>query len=174
MKMAKVLVTVVLLAFVLVAMGYLVWDSIRKGSATVTPADTAAMVEETPAETAAASAEAAPPHKVIAYYFHGAKRCNTCRRIEAYTEEAIRLAYRDEMGDGRLEWRVVNMEEEGNEHFVQDYELAMSAVVISDVRDGKQERWKNLERIWHLTFDKEAFIAYIQDETGAYLAGDHG
>jgi len=174
MKMAKVLVTVVLLLLVLAAMVYLVYDSVRQGSATVIPAETAAMVEENSTESAAAATEAAPPHKVVAYYFHGAKRCKTCRRIETYTEEAIRLAYGDEMGDGRLEWKVVNMEEAGNEHFAEDYELAMSSVVISDLRDGKQERWKNLEKVWHLTNDKEAFMAYIQNETGAYLAGDRG
>ena len=132
------------------------------------------MVEETTAESTAAGTETAPPHKVVAYYFHGAKRCNTCRRIEAYTQEAITAGYDEQLRDGRLEWHSLNVDEPANEHFVQAYEIAMSSVILVEIRDGKEQRWKNLERIWHLTGDKEAFLAYIQEETDVFLGEKRG
>lgn len=35
------------------------------------------------------AASIAPKDGVVAYDFHGNKRCSTCRKLEAYSEEAI-------------------------------------------------------------------------------------
>lgn len=108
-------------------------------------------------------------HKVIAYYFHGVSRCPSCMKIEAYTKEAINSGLGQAIKDGRLEWRVVNIEERGNEHFVKDFQLYTKSVVMVDLLDGKQKRWKNLEKVWELLHDKNAFMKYIRTEIGSYL-----
>ena len=107
--------------------------------------------------------------KLVAYYFHGNMRCMTCRTIEAYAKEAVNAGFPEALKDGRLEFRVVNVEEKANEHFVQDYQLVTRSVVLVQFADGKQEQWKNLARVWELTRDKEAFLKYVQDETRSYL-----
>lgn len=60
--------------------------------------------------------------------------------------------------------------EQGNEHFIKDYELYTKSVVIVDTRNGKQIRWKNLEKVWELLYSKDAFIKYIEDELRSYQA----
>jgi hypothetical protein len=126
--------------------------------------------EETVTEAPTIVTPSVYPHRVIAYYFHTTYRCASCRAIEAYSREAIENAFADQLKDGRLVWKVVNIEVKGNEHFTKDYNLyTKSLVLVNEVR-GKPAQWKNLEKVWQLLRDKNAFLRYVQDETRSYLA----
>jgi hypothetical protein len=108
-------------------------------------------------------------HRVVAYYFHTTYRCASCRAIEAYSHEALETAFAGEIKDGRILWKVVNVEVKGNEHFVKDYSLyTKSLVLVNEVR-GKPAEWKHLEKVWQFLPDKPRFLRYVQDETRAYL-----
>lgn len=111
-------------------------------------------------------------HKVIAYYFHGTKRCPTCRKIESYSKEAVEALFTEGPKNGKLEWKSINTDRSENKHYKKEYRLFSSALVISDERDGKQSEWKNLEKIWQLVGDKDRFIKYIQDEIHTFLGED--
>ena len=119
--------------------------------------------------TAAVSDTTAQPQRIIAYYFYTTKRCVSCRKIEAYSQEALETAFPEELKSGRLVWRPTNIDEESNAHFVQDYQLYTKSVVLVDEREGKQQGWKNLADVWKLLNDKQQFIAYIQKEARACL-----
>jgi len=108
-------------------------------------------------------------NRVVTYYFHRTIRCNTCLKFEAYTNDALRSAFPDELGGGELEWRVVNLDEPGNEHFVDDYFITESSVVAVEFRGGEQVDWTNLDAIWGLVGDRAAFISFIQGEVVARL-----
>jgi len=144
---------------VLAASGALLWNAKADTRALQAPADTSQAVADT----------TALPHRVVAYYLHTTYRCASCRKIEAYTKEAIETGFADELKDGRLAFRVVNIEEKGNEHFVKDFQIFTKSVVLVDERSGKQIAWKNLPKVWELLGDKEGFLRYIREETRAYL-----
>jgi thiol-disulfide isomerase/thioredoxin len=112
--------------------------------------------------------------KVIAYYFHTTFRCPSCHKIEQYTEEAIKSNFAKEIESGELEYKVINIEEKGNEHFVQDYKLYTKSVVLSLVKDGKEAEFKNLEQVWQLLRNKDKFHQYIKGETQGFLDGLRG
>jgi hypothetical protein len=107
--------------------------------------------------------------KVIAYYFHGTFRCSTCRTIEQYSHDAIQMYFAKELGNGRLEFRPVNVEEPGNKHFIQDYQLVTKSLVLSLVSDGKETKSENLADIWKLVRDKDKFFQYVKDEVEKFL-----
>ena len=160
----KPLVTVVLLLFVAVSVIHLA----------VRESDKEALLDESTAEAGVvaegdepAASDLAP--QVIAYYFHGTRRCATCLKIEALSGEALKTGFPKALDNSQLVWRVINFEEPGNEHFVDEYKLYTQALIIVDLLKGKQTRWKNLDRIWELVSDKEAFINYVQQEVQAYL-----
>lgn len=110
-----------------------------------------------------------PADRVIAYYFYGKVRCATCRTLEAYAQEALQTGFPQALAEGRLEWRPVNVDTPENHHFVTDYQLAFRSVVLAEVHDGREQRWKNLDEIWKLVNDKGAYLTYVQGETRAYL-----
>lgn len=126
-------------------------------------------MEEKTAGSGASGKPQQKAHQVIAYYFHSTLRCTTCFTMEQFTKEAVTAGFPDELENGQLVLKIVNIDDEGNEHFVKDYQLQTKSVVIVDMKDGAQLRWKNLENIWNLVDDKKAFIQYIQDETRSYL-----
>ena len=118
----------------------------------------------------AAGKPAAAVPRVTAYYFHTTQRCASCKKLEAWSHEAIDSAFAAPLKDGRLVWKVVNVESKGNEHFVEDYGLYTKSLVLVRESSGKPARWKNLEKIWPLLQDKKSFYKYVQDETRTMLA----
>jgi hypothetical protein len=106
---------------------------------------------------------------VVAFYFHGNTRCATCKKIEAYADDAIHKGFAPALQTTALTWRVVNVEESGNRHFVEDFQLVTRSVVLAEYRDNKIVRWKNLDKVWQLVRDKDGFTSYVQSETREFL-----
>ena len=115
------------------------------------------------------AADKPPAEKVYAYYFHGSMRCSTCYKLEQYSKEAIESNFKSELASGELEFKVFNIEEKGNAHFVNDYQLYTKALVLSLVKDDKEVKSKNLNKIWELVGNKDKFIAYIKEEVANFL-----
>lgn len=98
------------------------------------------------------------------YYFHGTRRCQTCNKIEALTRSAVETRYQQELKDGKIVFRSINMEETGNERFVAAFELTSNAVVMQ-----KEGRFEKFDAIWDLVGDSAAFTSYIQDGVAKLL-----
>lgn len=109
--------------------------------------------------------------KLVVYYFHGNTRCTTCKKIESFAKSAIESGFAAELKTGQIEFRAVNVEEPHNEHYVQDYQLATRSVVLSRLRNDKQDAWKNLDQVWTLVRNPEAFQRYVVAETKQLLGG---
>ena len=101
---------------------------------------------------------------VVAYYFHGAFRCPTCHKLEQYSKEAIEINFKDALASGKLEFKVVNIEDKGNEHYGSDYQLYTKSLILSLVKDGKEAKWKNLDKIWEYVGNKRRFVDYVNSE----------
>jgi len=139
----------------------------KKSTASVTPMRTA---NDTLTKIVDSMRLPAPlGHHVVAYYFHGNVRCATCLKLEAYSKEAIDRAFGDALKAGSLDWQVVNTDSTQNEHYLEDYQLFTKSIILSDMHNGKQTRWKNLDKIWELVGNKAQFHAYIQDEVRMFL-----
>ncbi len=162
----KTIVTALLLLFVAASVVYLVVNEMGNGSAAQQKAP------QKPKPTNATETKEIECRTTV-YYFHGNFRCATCRTIEAYAKEAVETGFPEALEGGRLEWRVVNIEEPDNEHYVQDFQLTTRSVVLERVADGKRQDWKNLERVWELVRgNKDAFLTYVQDETKVFLEAE--
>jgi hypothetical protein len=109
---------------------------------------------------------------VFASYLHGTRRCATCRKLEAYSEEALKTAFQDELNDSTLIWRTINYDQKENEHYLKDYGLYTKALILSRVRDGSETEWENLTEIWELVGDKDEFLKYVREETRAFMDKD--
>jgi hypothetical protein len=106
---------------------------------------------------------------VVAFYFHGNVRCATCRKIQAYSDEAIHSGAAKALAEGALSWRVINVDEPANRHFIEDFRLVTRSVVLAEYRDGEVVRFKNLDKVWQLVRSKDRFVEYVQGETREFL-----
>ena len=107
--------------------------------------------------------------KVIVYYFHGSFRCPTCRNLEQYAKDAIEDNFKKELAEGGLIFKTVNVEEKGNEHFVNDYQLYTKSLVLSLVKNNKEIKHENLDKIWEYVRDKTKYMNYIKSELNDFL-----
>jgi hypothetical protein len=101
--------------------------------------------------------------KVIAYYFHGNFRCSTCHKLEEYSREAIERNFSAALASGKLEFKVINTDERANAHFTKDYQLYTKSLILSLVKDGRQVKWINLNKIWEYNGNKQKFIDYVKN-----------
>ncbi|MDD5730003.1 MAG: nitrophenyl compound nitroreductase subunit ArsF family protein [Candidatus Omnitrophica bacterium] len=109
------------------------------------------------------------PDHITVYYFHSSMRCPTCYKLEQYSKEAVETYFKNEIVSGKVEFRAVNIEDKANEHFVKDYQLYTKSLVLSLVKDGKEIKAKNLEKIWEYAMDKQRFFSYVKAEIADFL-----
>ena len=109
--------------------------------------------------------------KVIVYYFHGNYRCPTCKKIERLSREVVLDNFKKELSTGALSYRVVDVEEPQNAHFVNDFSLFTKSLVLVEEKNGKITHYKNLGKIWVLIRDEKAFKDYVKEEVEAFIKG---
>ncbi len=133
------------------------------------PKDDSAAVTAINADTS--KVDDASADRVYAYYFHGDVRCVTCKKLEAYSGEALTTGFEKEIADSTLVWQAVNYDREANKHYLEDFQLYTKSLVLFHMKDGKITDWKNLDKIWKLVGDKDDYIKYVQSETKKFIEG---
>lgn len=103
------------------------------------------------------------------YYFHGNVRCASCHKIENYTKETITKYFDQEVSSGDLVYEAVNIDETGNAHFIEEYQLYTKSVVLSLVKDSQETRNKNLVKVWEYLGNKTKFEEYEKEEINKFL-----
>ena len=175
---AKKTVTIILFLFVVAAIGTVV----IKGINTVTtdlPESTSSLSLQSSTQIVAqdtieeqvsdATAKESDENVDVVYYFMTAQRCQSCMKIEAYAKQAVEQNFAGELEKNELAWRIIDVDEPANRHFIVDYELFTKSVVLVKYRNGIQVDWKNLDKVWSLLGDETAFRQYIADEVKAFL-----
>jgi len=173
----KRVLTVILLLFVAAGVGYLVVSETRSGSPAVGSSSAAtepgpAIQGEWESETQPSTLNAQSAPAVSAYYFHGTSRCSTCLKMEQFAKEAIEAAFPDHPGGHRIRWQALDYDEPGNEHFVKQYALVASSLILVSNRASTSGPWRKLDRTWDLVGDEVAFKKYVADEVRLMLGSD--
>jgi hypothetical protein len=112
-----------------------------------------------------------PSHYLVATYFHNTFRCPTCHMIEEQSAAAIQKNFANELKNGTLVWRVINVDEPENKHYIQEYRMYTKHLIISEVKDGKEVRWKDLPDVWTFVRNQEKFEQYVTAEIKDWLKG---
>jgi len=173
----------VLIAFVVVSVGAVIYKNLPCCSgdkAQAAPVEAAAATEaappvvkaaaKTPDKTVKPAAKAVVESKTaVVYYFYTNTRCSSCKTIEAYTREAVATKLAAGYKDWKIEFKGVNVDDDANKHFVQDYWLNSKSVVVQKYAGEKPLKWGKLDKVWQLLGDKEAFMSYVADETRKLL-----
>lgn len=73
-------------------------------------------------------------------YFHGKQRCPTCVAIEKYTEEVVAGIFADDVRDGRVVYRIVDISTPEGEVLADRYEVTWSSLFVNGWKDGRETR----------------------------------
>lgn len=155
-------VTIALLLFVAVAAATMVRNGLKSGQ-------TADSSKQEDAQQQAGSDSVVKSDIDVVYYFMTTQRCPSCMKIEAYAKEAVQSNYANNIENRTLVWKMVNVDEPANRHFIEDYQLHTKSVVLVRYRDGRQVAFKNLDRVWELLGDKAVFQDYVTTEVGSFI-----
>ena len=148
----KTIITIALLAFVAVSVGYLagqeagLWPRPGRG-------------EGGAASPGTAGGGLLQPDRVAVYYLHDAKRCETCLRIERMTLDLLRRDFAGAMDSGRLEWRTLVMEDSAA--LAKRYDAASASVVVAEIRGGREANFIRMDDLWKLMDDSNGFDARV-------------
>jgi len=107
--------------------------------------------------------------QVIACYFHGTVRCETCLKIEKQAQELINSRFAAEVASERLVFKPVNYDKPENAHFAKDYKLPCPSLVLVRQKDGKDQEWKLLGQTWDFVQIPPKLDQYIEEETSKFL-----
>ena len=181
----KKIFTVALLLFVAGSIGYMIATEQKTKSSQnpdkptsslqgqpVTPGEPSVAQQNEPDSSTNVDANEAQSMQLIVYYFHGDMRCPTCHKLESYAKEALDAYFAGEVALKNIVWKVVNTDKSENQHFIQDYKLVTKSVVLSELVDGKEVGWKNLDQIWQRVTDKNNYLEYIRENILKILVGE--
>lgn len=107
--------------------------------------------------------------KLYVYYFHHTMRCQSCLKIEDFAYKTLQKNFLKKLEDSTIVWLLVNLDEEKNFHFEDDYKLETQSLVISLHIDGKETKWKNLDKIWDYIGSYKKFNKYVKKDIVKFL-----
>ena len=132
-----------------------------------------ALAADSPGDKPSVTAPAATnalSQQVIAYYFHGTVRCETCLKIEKQSKEVIERQFKAELDAQRLVFKPVNYDQPENAHFLLDYKLPCPSLVLVRQKDSKDVQRTLLGDTWQLVEEPVKFNAYIETEVNKFLS----
>lgn len=74
---------------------------------------------------------------VEVYYFHFTRRCAGCKAVEAETQKALQDLYPEQMKNGRISFKSINMDETENEAVMASMKVSAQTLLV--VHGDKRE-----------------------------------
>lgn len=88
----------------------------------------------------AAQAKNSVKNHVEVIYFHGKQRCATCVAIERHAKEVVDAMFANEVKDGKVVFKIVDISTPEGEALADKYEVTWSSLFVNAWKDGKETR----------------------------------
>jgi hypothetical protein len=118
--------------------------------------------------TSTSRAADTPKDRVIAMYFHRTERCPTCQKMGAYSEEAVKAGFAEQLKDGTVEFRNVDFQDPKNARLAKGYKVQGPTLIVAKIENNRVAVYKDLDGIWERVTDKPTFLKYVQENISAY------
>jgi hypothetical protein len=89
--------------------------------------------------------------------------------MEANALDVVKSEFAKELDSGALVWKVINYDEPENEHFIKEFSLVSSSLVLVEMHQGERVRFDVLQRAWSLARDEWRFQKYVHESVLGYL-----
>jgi hypothetical protein len=150
---AKRIIGKLLMAFVLVSIGFALGREVEKGRSAASVGPAVGDGED----------------KTVVYYMHASFRCVTCNLVESMGSKLVRTEFADAVRVGRLEWKPVNYQE--NDDLAKRYNVGGNMIVVARFRAGKEIEHRRLDRVMELANKRDEFMPYVRRAIQEVLEG---
>ena len=83
-----------------------------------------------------ATGEQTQKDRVEVLYFHGKQRCATCMAIEKNAKEAVEAQFADQLKNGTVVFKSIDISKAENEKIAEKYEVTWSSLFVNGWKDG--------------------------------------
>lgn len=104
-----------------------------------------------------------PAEKVQVFVFHSNNRCYSCVTMGEYAEATIEESFQNEIKEGKVEFKEINVDLPENKEVAQKFEATGSSIFINTIIDG-EDNIKEETQLWRMLSDKEKFSQYLTEE----------
>lgn len=87
-----------------------------------------------------ANAKSPEKDRVEVIFFHGKQRCATCMAIEKNTREVINNLFANELKNGTVVFKIVDISTPEGEKIADKYEVTWSSLFVNKWKDSKETR----------------------------------
>lgn len=87
-----------------------------------------------------ANAKSTQKDRVEVIYFHGKQRCATCTAIEKNTREVLNSLFANELKNGNVVFKIVDISTPEGEKIADKYEVTWSSLFVNKWKNGKETR----------------------------------
>ncbi len=101
-------------------------------------------------------------------YFHRTQRCYSCRYAGDTTEYAVETYFAQELANGKLVFKLVDVQDKANASIVERYGAYGSSLFINEIIDGI-DHIEAVTDIWFLIGKDEAFVNLVRSEIESAL-----
>ncbi len=157
----KKLITNLLLAFVLVSIGF----SLGKHSV-VNKTVNGNMVAASNGGTASAD------RLVKIFYMHATFRCVTCNSIESRAKKLVERDFANAWANKQILWQEVNFQD--NEALAKKFDVSASCIVVTIVQGDEIIEFNRLDDVWPLLEKPAEFDVYVANSVRKALGKING
>jgi hypothetical protein len=144
-----------LLLFVTVSLVKLFMPALNKGADSTIASSNINLVEEL---------DLPFQNGLLVLQFHRTQRCAFCSDMEEHTKETLDTYFSHALQEGKIAFRLLNMELPKYQALRKKYSLFTSTLVLIELNQGRESRRKIVTDAWHLTDKRHEFIEMLRSE----------
>lgn len=99
--------------------------------------------------------------KIEVLHFHATQQCISCINIGKFTKAVIDEKFTQEVKDGKIVFKEVNIDLPENFKIAQDYKVSGSALYLNAVKDGKDNHEEDTT-VWRLVTNETQLKSYFE------------
>lgn len=77
--------------------------------------------------------------KIEVIDFHSTNRCMTCNAIEANTKYTLDTYFSDELKNGKITFKIINVDKAENEKIAENFEATGTSLFLNVIKNGKEK-----------------------------------
>lgn len=104
-----------------------------------------------------------PVDKLEVYYFHRTARCVSCMTIGEYISKTMLENYADEMANGKIDYREINVDLPENKELATKFKASGSSLFLNAIR-GEKDEIQNVIEVWTLKSNEANFKNFLKQK----------